>query len=113
MFIQKLFSPKWKHKNPNIRKEALEALNPRKEDTQKIFAEVVKVDSDITIRRMVVGRLRDIELLQYLQQTQDQLAEGAGKRIQKAASAEPSGHRLCRQQFQEQPRQQRDADKNG
>ncbi len=81
MLLQKLFSPKWKHKNPNIRKEALEALNPGKEDTQKIFAEVVKIDSDITIRRMVVGRLRDIELLQYLQQTQDQLADSAGKRI--------------------------------
>jgi hypothetical protein len=81
MFLQKLFSPKWKHKNPSIRKEALEALNPGKEDTQKIFAEVVKVDNDITIRRMVVGRLRDMELLQYLQQTQEQLADSAGKRI--------------------------------
>ena len=81
MFIQKLFAPKWKHKNAHIRKEALEGLNPGKEDTQKIFAEVVKVDSDISIRRMVVGRLRDMELLQYLQQTQDQLADSAAKRI--------------------------------
>jgi len=81
MFIQKLFSPKWKHKNPNIRKEALQALNPAKEDTQKIFAEVVKIDSDLTIRRMVVGRLRDMELLNYLRQTQDQLADSAVKRM--------------------------------
>jgi exonuclease SbcC len=81
MFLQKLFSPKWKHKNPNIRKEALQALNPGKEETQKIFAEVVKIDSDISIRRMVVGRLRDMALLRDLQQTQDQLADSAGKRI--------------------------------
>ncbi|KPJ90922.1 MAG: hypothetical protein AMJ53_12670 [Gammaproteobacteria bacterium SG8_11] len=90
MFIQKLFSPKWKHKNPSIRKEALEALNPGKEDSQKIFAEVVKVDSDITIRRMVVGRLRDIELLLYLQQTQDQLADSAGKRIRQLVAGTAS-----------------------
>lgn len=81
MFLQKLFSPKWKHKNPGIRKEALQALNPGKEETQKIFAEVVKIDSDISIRRMVVGRLRDMALLRDLQHTQDQLADSAGKRI--------------------------------
>ena len=81
MFIQKLFAPKWKHKNPSIRKEALQALNPGKPETQKIFAEVVKIDNDISIRRMVVGRLRDIALLRDLQQTQDPLADSAEKRL--------------------------------
>ena len=81
MFIQRLFSPKWKHKNPAVRKEALEALNPKKEDTQKIFAEVLRIDPDLSIRRLVVGRLCDVELLRQLLKTQDELADSANKRI--------------------------------
>jgi len=81
MFIQRLFSPKWKHKNPAVRKEALEALNVKKEETQKIFVEVVRTDADLAIRRLIVGRLRDVEFLCELQKTQDELAESASKRI--------------------------------
>lgn len=81
MFIEKLFSPKWKHKNSTVRLEAIQSLNPQKHETQSIFAEVIKIDSDMSIRRYVVRRFANLDALQEIRENDPSLAEEAKKTI--------------------------------
>ncbi|MEJ2179358.1 MAG: DUF349 domain-containing protein [Gammaproteobacteria bacterium] len=68
MFIGNLFGPKWKHKNPQVRKQALMTLDATREDTQNILLDVVKNDPELYIRRMAIRRLSDLDALQTLRQ---------------------------------------------
>jgi len=63
MFLSKLFTPKWQHKNPNVRKHALLSLSVKTPDRQAIYAAVAMEDEESSIRRIAVKRLRDMELL--------------------------------------------------
>ena len=63
MFLSKLFTPKWQHKNPNVRKHALLSLSNKTSDRQAIYVAVALDDEESSIRRIAVQRLRDLELL--------------------------------------------------
>mgnify|MGYP000054803643 CR=1 FL=1 len=55
----KLFPPKWRHRNPAIRAEAVNLL--RADDPN--LAEVITRDADAGIRRLAARRLEDLDLL--------------------------------------------------
>ncbi len=63
MFLSKFFTPKWQHKNPNIRKRALLSLGNKVPDRQVIYTAVAKNDEEASIRRIAVQRLLDLNLL--------------------------------------------------
>jgi exonuclease SbcC len=68
-FIGNLFAPRWKHKNPQVRKQALLALDKAHQDTQKILLEVANNDPEVFIRRFAIKRLTDIDAVQALRQS--------------------------------------------
>jgi len=68
MFIGNLFAPRWKHKNPQVRKQALMTLDAARDDSQVILLDVVKNDPELFIRRMAIRRLNNLDALQALRQ---------------------------------------------
>ena len=52
--IFEIFKPKWKHKDKNIRMKAVEELV----DTADLLS-VAKYDTDTTIRRIAINKLKD------------------------------------------------------
>ena len=63
MIFEKLFTPKWKHKNPNVRKHALLSLRSKTAESQSILSTVAVTDEESSIRRIAVQRLIDLDLL--------------------------------------------------
>ena len=72
MVFEKFFPPRWKHKNPQIRKRALLTLDPNKEESQKIFMEVLGNDPELFIRRIAIKGLININQLQNLRENSEQ-----------------------------------------
>lgn len=72
MLIDKLLAPRWKHKNPQVRKRALLALDPQRDESQRIFAEVLSNDPELHLRRLAIRRLNNINLLQELRDSSNQ-----------------------------------------
>ncbi|WP_455376459.1 DUF349 domain-containing protein [Kaarinaea lacus] len=72
MVFEKFFPPRWKHKNPQIRKRALLMLDPSKEESQKIFMEVLGKDPELFIRRVAIKGLTNINQLQNLRENSEQ-----------------------------------------
>lgn len=68
MFFDRLFRPKWQHKNANVRRQALLALPTDDIETQAIFAQVAQNDSDPVVRQTVVRALFDTALLERIAQ---------------------------------------------
>jgi len=64
--FQNLFKAKWKHKDPEIRKSALLALEP--ETNQDIFTEIAQSDEVPEIRLLAVKRLNNLSQLQQIAQ---------------------------------------------
>lgn len=61
----KLFaSPRWKHRKPEVRLEALSELAADEKD--KVLAEVAANDSDATVRQAAIKQLTDLDLLDTL-----------------------------------------------
>ncbi len=59
--------PKWQHKNPEIRRAAIDQLND-----QKLFFEIVKTDPEITVQSHALNRITDPEILDKLVNTPQQ-----------------------------------------
>jgi hypothetical protein len=89
-FIGNLFAPRWKHKNPQVRKQALLVLDKSRQDSQAILLEVAKTDPELFIRRFAIKRLTDIDALQALRQTapRDEIYQEATWRLCRLLSAE-------------------------
>jgi len=66
MFISRLFTPKWKHKNPQVRKQALLSLDTKQEESQAILTEVANKDAEIYLRRFAISKLNDIDCVQAM-----------------------------------------------
>jgi len=64
MFFKRFLKPKWEHKNPQVRKQALQALDESLNSTQILFAKAAEEDADPIIRQYVVRRLLDLDVLQ-------------------------------------------------
>ncbi|MFV2055032.1 MAG: DUF349 domain-containing protein [Thiohalomonadales bacterium] len=63
MLVGKLFAPKWKHRNKNVRKKALLELDPGKQASQQIYLEITQNDLDIELRKLALKRLMDVKVL--------------------------------------------------
>lgn len=73
----KLFPPKWRHRNPAIRAEAVNLL--RADDPN--LAEVITRDADAGIRRLAARRLEDLDLLfEVMDSDSDDSVRGAAQR---------------------------------
>jgi len=69
MFISRLFAPKWKHKNPLIRKQALALLDVNQDASQKIFVDVAANDAEIYLRRFAISKLNDIDCVHAMRKS--------------------------------------------
>jgi len=69
MLLEKLFPPRWKHKNPQVRKRALLSLDPQQEQSQKIFGEVLQNDPELYVRRLAIQKLNNIQQLQSIRES--------------------------------------------
>lgn len=66
MFFKNLFKPKWQHQNPQVRKQALLALDVSHPESAAIFAQIAKIDLDPVIRQLAARKVADMELLRDL-----------------------------------------------
>lgn len=67
MILSKFIKPKWQHRNPEVRKLALESV-----DDLVVLSEIAQNDEDATVRRVAVRRIEDMNLLyQIIQKDQD------------------------------------------
>ncbi|WP_455206888.1 DUF349 domain-containing protein [Kaarinaea lacus] len=89
-FITNLFAPRWKHNNPQVRKQALLALDATRVETQTILLEVARNDPEVFIRRFAIKRLTDIDAVQALRQAapRDEIYQEATMRLCTLLSAE-------------------------
>ena len=55
-----LFKPKWKHSNPEVRLEAVRALD---DDEAALLATIARQDTDARVRRIAVKRIVDADVL--------------------------------------------------
>ncbi|NOZ54311.1 MAG: DUF349 domain-containing protein [Gammaproteobacteria bacterium] len=83
MFINRLLAPKWKHKNPRVRKQALLSLNAGLDESQKIFVDVINNDVEINLRRFAISRLNNIDCVLVLRKgdLENLLIEDLTKRL--------------------------------
>lgn len=57
------FKHKWQHRDPEVRRQAIKALEP---DETEILCQIAREDESPDIRRLALRRLIDLELLQQL-----------------------------------------------
>lgn len=64
--LNRLFKPKWQHKNSVIRQQAIEKLNPADTEEHKILIEAALKDTDDTVRAAAIENLEDLDTLEKL-----------------------------------------------
>ena len=62
--FQNLFKAKWKHNDPEIRKNALLDLDP--DSNQGVFLEIARNDESTELRQMAVKRINSLSMLQQI-----------------------------------------------
>ncbi|THB70481.1 MAG: DUF349 domain-containing protein [Gammaproteobacteria bacterium] len=63
MLFSKFKKPKWQHRNAEVRKQALLALDPKDSDFDNIITELIN-DNEIEIRKLAIKRLNNIDKLE-------------------------------------------------
>jgi len=63
MIFKSLFKPKWKSKNPQVRRQALNDLDSSLPENQMVFSEVLKSDPDPIVRQSATRRVVDFTIL--------------------------------------------------
>jgi len=82
MLVGKLFAPKWKHRNAEVRKQALLDLNLGSKGSVPIIIEMARADLDIEIRKLALKRIDDISFLLELAASQgEELSENINRRL--------------------------------
>lgn len=61
--LEKFFKPKWQHNKPEVRKQALLALQDGSAETLEIYTRVAQQDSDAGVRKLAVNRVLDPAVL--------------------------------------------------
>jgi hypothetical protein len=77
--LNKLFKPKWQHKNPTIRQHAISRLDISDASTQGVLVTIAQNDADNTVRISAIEKLEDLNAL-------EQLTSAPHDTIQQAAS---------------------------
>ncbi len=60
MPLMRFFKPKWQHPNPQIRRQAVEALGP---DNIEVLTQVALQDKIADVRKVALSRIHDLEFL--------------------------------------------------
>lgn len=63
MLLDFLFKPKWQSKNPRVRRQALNAMDPGRPETQTLFREALQADPDPVLRQWLVQQVNDLALI--------------------------------------------------
>lgn len=72
------FKPKWQHKNPEIRRNALLQLDASSDEGQKIILQLASADPELDIRLLALKRISTIsELLGFLASDEPSLSQQA------------------------------------
>lgn len=88
MIFKALFKPKWQHKDPQVRKRAVHALNLARDEDRDALLQVVRADAEVEIRSAALKRITDLEVLASIAQA-DASAEV------RAAASQRFAHLLC------------------
>jgi len=90
--FQNLFKPKWKNKDPEIRKQAL--INLDKHENQDVFIDVAKNDPLSEIRQLAVKRIFDLDIVNdiALSDSDSKVRELANKILCQMLSGEIEGN---------------------
>ncbi len=64
--LKNLFRPKWQHKNPAVRKEALQKLDSNNPEQHQILLELAKSDKDSEVRQLAMAKISDLALLKTI-----------------------------------------------
>ncbi len=80
MILDKFIKPKWQHRNPEVRKSAIEKLNDA-----TILSNLAQHDEAAVVRRVAVQKIDDLNLLEHIAQhdTDSTVREVAGQRFKK------------------------------
>lgn len=66
MFFKNFFKPKWQHTNPQVRKQALQALDPSQPESAAIFSQIATQDPDPVLRQLAVRKVTDVEVVRNI-----------------------------------------------
>lgn len=86
-FIKMIFAnfikPKWQHRKPHIRKQALKALDLNDADGMAVLVRMACADEETDIRRLAVKHLIDLDLLQQIagQDAEEKVCQAAHQRF--------------------------------
>jgi exonuclease SbcC len=69
MILDRFLRPRWQHRNPRVRKQALQAMDPSDGQVEAIFRQVVRQDRDPDVRRFALRYLCDLRLLEEIGRT--------------------------------------------
>ncbi|WP_280554418.1 DUF349 domain-containing protein [Halomonas sp. 25-S5] len=72
--LRRLFAPRWKHPDPEVRRQAVARLNPSRDDQRRAL-EQLALDPDAAVREAALARLEDPERLLALCEEGDASAE--------------------------------------
>jgi hypothetical protein len=88
MILAKFIKPKWQHRNPDIRKSAIENLNDL-----TILSDVAQHDEAAIVRRTAVQKIEDLNLLEKIvqQDTDSTVREVAKQRFKKLLCGQKEG----------------------
>ncbi len=65
-FFQRIFRPKWQHQDANIRRQAIEQMDPRQEDHLKVLKTLCLEDPSSQVRAAASEKMTDIRELSEL-----------------------------------------------
>lgn len=75
--LKNLFRPKWQHKNPAVRKEALQKLDSSNPEHYQTLLEIAQKDNDSEVKQLAVARVSDLSLLKTIAADKSNSAEQA------------------------------------
>ena len=68
--LKAFFKPKWRHKDPQVRVRALQALDASRPDNRAVLQEAATSDSDALVRRAAIIRINDLDVLWKIAQNE-------------------------------------------
>ena len=81
--LRRFFTPRWQHRDPRVRQEAVRSLDPDNTEAAEILATLARGDASDEVRASASGRITDLQLLDWIIQ-QDRSAtvrEAAARQV--------------------------------
>ena len=88
MMFKAFFKPKWQHKDPQVRKRAVQDFNLTRAEDRDALLHVVRSDADVEVRSTALKRTADLDVLASVAQND------ASEEV-RAAAGQRFAHLLC------------------